>query len=430
MIVGCYAKNTHSCNSLNQNLIKVKSQKFSLYKNLCVVMLLIFTSSCSSDFERSQFVDAIYYPNGNVNLEGRTIEKIDNNYNLTISQPLHLNEIGTVYIHDFWNSQGGRRSYEKIENHGTGVISYVAAKAVIPNNGEYYIPLTLLNQTGKIEFQNRNLSLSEWVQLNPYLTFFIILGTLIIFIAWSNNKANIRRQNESEAEERRLKRLREEQEKEEYYQKLNLILTKSGEIANKILPDYEFAANKAIECAKYEFKEKAFSPFWSEIEKASKFFAYYKEALTQLCINSELYNHIILENKKYNFSLPFPFPIATNILIPKTILEEYNQTIRKAQKDPTFSIIWEQRRNSEILIVGFRTLESAIADMSNQITWAINDLNNSISSELDSIKYIQKEQLRTFESSNNYLQATLNSMDNKLYYIQWKQKPLGTFFHR
>jgi hypothetical protein len=389
-------------------------QKSSFCKSLFVVMLLIFISGCSSKFERKQFVDATFNPNGNVKLDGRKVDSIDNIYTLTITGPLKIDEIGTIHIPTLMY----------------GDLNYEAAKIVNPNGADFYIPLTQLTQTGNIEYRNRTLGLKEWIQLNPYLTFFIFLSLIVIFIIWVNHKANIRRQIEYEAEQRRRNKMREEQEKEEYHQKLNSLLSKSGEIVNKILPYYEIIVKESIESAKYEFTENVFSPFWSEIEKASKYFACYKEALTQLCFNSELYNNIILENKKYNFSLPFPFPFATNISIPKTVLDDYNHTIRKAQKVPTFSIIWEQRRNSEILIAGFRTLESAIADMSNQITWAINDLNNSISSGLDSIKYIQKEQLKTFESSTNYLQSTLNSMDNKLYYIQWKQKPPGTFFHR
>lgn len=205
-------------------------------------------------------------------------------------------------------------------------------------------------------------------------------------------------------------------------------MAKSKEIINQILPYYESWVKKFIEQAKYEFSENAFSPFWTKIEQASKFLACYKEALTQLCVNSELYNQIILKNKKHKISLPFPFPLATDISLSEIVLRDYNQTIRKAQREPTFSIIWEQRRNSEILIGGFGTLENAVNNMSNQITLAIGDLSSSISTGLDSIKYIQKEQLRSFESSTNYLQSTLTSMDNKLYYIQWKEKPNGFFF--
>ena len=125
-----------------------------------------------------------------------------------------------------------------------------------------------------------------------------------------------------------------------------------------------------------------------------------------------------------------PFPFATDISISKAVMDEYKTTIRKAQTNPTFSIIWEQRRNSSILIGGFKTLENAINNMSSEISSAISDLKYSITTELSEMKYVQKEQLKTFETSQVYLNQTLNSMDNKLYYIQWKEKPLGKFYPR
>ena len=125
-----------------------------------------------------------------------------------------------------------------------------------------------------------------------------------------------------------------------------------------------------------------------------------------------------------------PFPFATTIPISKIILEEYGSMIRKGHINPISSIIWEQRRNSRILENGFKTLEGAINNMSNDITSALFDLKNSVTTELNEIKYIQKEQLKSFETSQIYLTKILSSMDNKLYYIEWNRKPLGTFHHR
>lgn len=212
-----------------------------------------------------------------------------------------------------------------------------------------------------------------------------------------------------------------------YTDKLNTILNKSKEIATQILPYCEESAKQCIDRSKNEFSENAFSPFWSEIEKASKFLAYYKEAVDQLSTNSEIYTHT-LKSKNHNF--PIPFPYATNVSISQIVIDEYRSIIRKAQTNPTFSIIWEQRRNTEILIAGFTTLENAINNMSNDILSAISELNYTISSELNAIKHVQIEQLRSFETSQVYLNKTLQLMDTKLYYIQWKKRPAGIFYYR
>ena len=216
-------------------------------------------------------------------------------------------------------------------------------------------------------------------------------------------------------------------EAEFYTQKFNNILAKSEEIVHQILPYCEESTKQSLERAKIEFSENVYSPFWSEIEEASKILACYIEAVNQLCLNSEVYTYT-LKNLSHNFPMPFPF--ATNISISQTVMNEYKAIIRTAQTNPTFSIIWEQRRNSTILIGGFRTLENAINNMSNEISSALSDLKYSITSELSEMKYVQKEQLKSFETSQVYLNQTLNSMDNKLYYIQWKEKPLGKFYPR
>ena len=212
-----------------------------------------------------------------------------------------------------------------------------------------------------------------------------------------------------------------------YTQKFNDILAKSEEIVYQILPYCEEAARQRLEKAKIEFSENVYSPFWSEIEEASKNLACYVEAVNQLCLNSEVYTYTL---KRLSHNFPTPFPFATNISISSIVMSEYKKIIRTAQTNPTFSIIWEQRRNSAILIGGFRTLENAINNMSDEISSVLSDLKLSITGELSEMKYLQKEQLRTFETSQAYLNQTLNSMDDKLYYIQWKEKPLGKFSPR
>ncbi len=213
-------------------------------------------------------------------------------------------------------------------------------------------------------------------------------------------------------------------EAEFYSKNLNSILAKSEEVFTQILPFYELSAKKHMNTAKVDFSDNAFSPFWREIEETSKFLACYKQALNQLCLYSELYM-CSLQNKKHDFPIPFPF--ATNISISKILLENYKSITRKAQTKKIFSFIWEQRRNTAIQIEGFRTLEHAINNMNTDISFALKELNNSISSDLSQIKYIQKEYLENFNTSQYYMNEMLNSINGKLYYIQWKRKPSGFF---
>jgi hypothetical protein len=211
---------------------------------------------------------------------------------------------------------------------------------------------------------------------------------------------------------------------EEYSSKLNMILSKSEEIPSIILPYLEATAKKHIDFAKTDFSDNAISPFWDNIEEASKFLALYKEAIDQLQLNGELYSKI-LDGKSHNF--PDLFPIGTNISISNELLDEYNAIIRKAHTRPEFGNIWEQRKTQKILIAGFQNLGQAINNMKDEIISSIGSLEYSIQSGFRDLKNIQLEQLRTFETSQAVLNNTLTSMDKKLYYIQYKEKPIRPF---
>lgn len=220
----------------------------------------------------------------------------------------------------------------------------------------------------------------------------------------------------------RIKKVKEEAES--ISKQLNELLKKSEEIVSNILPSFEVSAHKSIELAKVDFAENALSPFWNQIENASKYFAYYKEAIEQLVLNGELYSKV-LEGKQHNF--PKPFPIGANIPISQTILDEYNATIRKAQSKFEFANIWEHRKTQKILIAGFQTLEQAINNMKDAVVQAIANLGYSIKTEFRELKNIQIEQIRSFEACQATINNTLTSMDTKLYYLQYNEKPNTPF---
>lgn len=209
-----------------------------------------------------------------------------------------------------------------------------------------------------------------------------------------------------------------------YSNQLNEILNKSDEIVKNILPYFETSAKKSIDIAKTDLSDNAISPFGDRIEEASRSLALYKEAIDQLQLNGEVYSKI-LDGKNHNF--PRRFPIGTNISISETLLDEYNTTIRKAHTKPEFGNIWEQRKTQKILIAGFQSLGQAINNMKDEIVSSIESLEYSIKSEFRDLKNIQLEQLRTFETSQTVLNNTLTSMDKKLYYIQYKEKPIRPF---
>lgn len=182
------------------------------YWLLLCMLLSLFISSCNAKYKRIERIEGTYFPKGTVKLEGRKAESLDNKYILTISQPLYFNELGNVFIHDFWNSEK-KGGYEKIKDQIAGVLYYEAAKTNIPSLGEYYIPVVMLKQTGNFEYHKRTLNFAEWIQENTILTIFICTILLILIIVFSKRKMNyeqkLRTQMQKEAELLKLRKIRE-----------------------------------------------------------------------------------------------------------------------------------------------------------------------------------------------------------------------------
>ncbi|MCB0653944.1 MAG: hypothetical protein KDC85_21885 [Saprospiraceae bacterium] len=248
----------------------------------------------------------------------------------------------------------------------------------------------------------------------PGVKLFVILFIIMVLVMGQFIK-----QDDKKA---RIKTAKEEAEK--LSSRLNEIIARSNEIINQILPYFEASAKKSIEFAKVDFVDNALSPFWDRIEESSNFLGCYKDAVEQLIINGEIYSKI-LEEKKHNF--PLPFPIETNISISSSILDDYNFVIRKAQTKFEFANIWEHRKTQKILIAGFSNLEQAIHRMKDEILSAISNLRYSIDSGFKELNNIQVEQLRTFENGQRVINGTLETMDKKLYYLQYRKKPNTPF---
>jgi hypothetical protein len=154
-------------------------------KRVLILTLALVVSSCSTKFERTQFIEGTFFPNGTVQLEGRKAESLEQNYVITISQPIYFSELGNIKIHDFWGSER-KGGYEKVKDQMSGVLFYEAAKTKKQTNlSEFYIPLVKLNQNGRFVYQKRTLSTIEWIKYHPI--FSVAILTILVFITFNRD---------------------------------------------------------------------------------------------------------------------------------------------------------------------------------------------------------------------------------------------------
>ena len=140
--------------------------------------------------------------------------------------------------------------------------------------------------------------------------------------------------------------------------------------------------------SRQEFVDRAFGPFWDEVEKAIMSLGKFTTGVRDLTESCNSYAKA-LKNRKHNF----PNAIIEIDKIPdhKPSLVELQKVIRMGQTDFEFATIWEHRRTRKVLISGFRTLEDAIGNIGNYVETSYTDLQKSVSHGVSSIVEEQKK---------------------------------------
>jgi hypothetical protein len=145
----------------------------------------------------------------------------------------------------------------------------------------------------------------------------------------------------------------------------------------KNLPRQLKEADSFLSKAEEEFHEKAYAPFWDNIEHAALRLGEFNANLTRLEAGVGSYK-LLLNSELHNFP---PLVIRSNdIPNPARETERLRQLARMGQKDFEFATIWEHRKTQRVILEGFRTLGEAvnnlgltIDDSFSRVTRTINE---------------------------------------------------------
>ncbi|HZL04827.1 MAG TPA: hypothetical protein VFE45_05320 [Coriobacteriia bacterium] len=153
------------------------------------------------------------------------------------------------------------------------------------------------------------------------------------------------------------------------------------------LPDLLRAAELQGDNARDHFGNGAFSPFWECVEAAYGILGRYKATLDDIArLSGEYAANVSTHVREHTPTAhPFPrFPVSVNDARASAAAQDLEASLAKivyeAQKQPTFALIWEQRRNTSVLIAGFTTLTTAVAGMRQTLSTAVNGLASTIES--------------------------------------------------
>lgn len=207
---------------------------------------------------------------------------------------------------------------------------------------------------------------------NRFFLLCVVGGPLIgFFQAFAKERARL-------AGERKAARECEKAEQASIHSSLVRTTTNSLTLFEK-LPSHLITAEEFLNQAERDFKEGAFSPFWSSIEQATKRLGAFDDSVRTITKNSS--DHIELAKRYKGGSPRFPLDINSvhGMAAAGTTTERLKAIVRRAQCNFQFATIYEQRKTNQLLTAGFTTLAQALDGMGRRIASSIDDLQSEIS---------------------------------------------------
>lgn len=240
---------------------------------------------------------------------------------------------------------------------------------------------------------------------------FIVLSLVLAFFATNRvQKREQRRRDRLRREEAERERAmevleHERQEKERIKKELMRAtegaqsLAKLQEVALGLEGSFQDLLDKAwdsLSRADQEWEERAFGPFWNEIEEATLALAQFSFNVDHLhsigqdylvgLSNFESYgDHYLglLESRGYSF--PRRIEISTPIPSPSTHLVKLGALTRKGQKDFEFALVGEHHLTRKVLVEGFTTVWKAITLLEVSAERSLKKLTETVSTSSERI---------------------------------------------
>lgn len=182
----------------------------------------------------------------------------------------------------------------------------------------------------------------------------------------------------ADRERRRQEEERQRAEQTSIHSSLVEVATTSLSLFER-MPGHILTAEESLDQAERDFKEGVFSPFWDSIEKATMQLGAFDEGVRTITINSLEYTKLAKSFKARAPRFPIVEESVRGMVAATTTSERMRSIVRKAQANPTFAQIYEQRRTNQILVAGFTSLATALDGMGQRIASSIDGLGSQIS---------------------------------------------------
>ncbi len=145
------------------------------------------------------------------------------------------------------------------------------------------------------------------------------------------------------------------------------------------MPKLLLNAEQFLDQAECDFKENAFAPFWTSIEKATSWLGTFDDKVLSLSHSSERHGALATSFEGKPPSFPITMKSVQGMAAASTTADRLKDIVRKAQTNFQFAMIYEQRKTNQLLVAGFTNLAQALDGMGHRIAASINELSDEIS---------------------------------------------------
>ncbi len=209
------------------------------------------------------------------------------------------------------------------------------------------------------------------------------------------------------------------------------LISKSQELATNVIPYYVNSIDQSLITCEYHLKNRAINNYFDSIEETVIHIACFKDIIDDIKSNINKYSQA-LAGRDHNF--PSTFPVSIHNFNIQNQLFKLHKLNYQADRTPEFAVVYNQRKLIEVNIAGFENIREGLKLAEMKISDSISELSYSIRDTHERIIENQKRQIDSFEihsklqeSHQAEINHQLNSIDNKLYYIEYKKRPISSF---
>lgn len=187
-------------------------------------------------------------------------------------------------------------------------------------------------------------------------------------------------------------------------------ISKNTDSEHRTLRQHVKTAASEFEAAQNEFREGVINPFWEAVERVVQSLDCFESGVSRVRENVSEHTQLCRELKDT------PSPVDGEIDQASfdraiELAQQLRSLMREAQKIPAFATVYEQRRTTSAVSIGFTTLSAAIMAMEKRI----KDSHDALSTALQSSLYeLQSAQITATSHLAEQVDSSLESISGSI----------------